>query len=101
MENQTCPTWNGDQICGLALILVERDFPSATEIYECPLGHRKHVALGDNEKRRCPTVVDRKECGLALIAVAREPENATQIYECPMGHRTYLPLQPESLDDGS
>jgi hypothetical protein len=99
MENQTCVTLVDNHPCGLALILVERDFHSATEIYECPLGHRKHVSLGENEKRRCPVFADGKECGLALIVVARESETATQICECPLGHRTYLPLEPQPAED--
>ena len=99
MENQTCVALVDNRPCGLALVLVERDFASETEIYECPLGHRKHVTLGETEKRRCPALVSGKECGLALMVVAREAETATQIYECPLGHRTYLPLEPEPADD--
>ena len=99
MENQTCVTLVDDHRCGLALVLVERDFASETEIYECPLGHRKHVSLGENEKRRCPALTHGKECGLALVVVARESETATQIYECPLGHRTYLPLEPQAIED--
>ena len=49
MENQTCSTSVDGKICGLALVLVERDFASETEIYECPLGHRKYVSLGEKE----------------------------------------------------
>jgi len=99
MENQTCPTSVDGKICGLALVLVERDFTSATEIYECPLGHRKYVSLGENENRRCPTLTDGRECGLKLIAVAREADTATEICECALGHRTYLPLEPQPSDD--
>jgi hypothetical protein len=99
MENQTCSTLIDNRPCGLALVLVDRDFASETEIYECPLGHRAYVALGESEKRRCPTLTDGKECGLTLIVVAREPETATEICECPLGHRTYRPLEPEPADD--
>jgi hypothetical protein len=99
MENQTCSTLVDKGPCGLALLLVERDFASETEIYECALGHRKYVALGENEKRRCPTLTDGKECGLALIVIAREPETATEICECPLGHRTYRALEPRPADD--
>ena len=99
MENQTCVTVVENHPCGLPLVLVERDFASETEIYECPLGHRRHVGLGASEKRRCPVFADGKECGLALIVVAREEETATQIYECPLGHRIYLPTEPKTIGD--
>jgi hypothetical protein len=99
MENRNCVTLVDNHPCGLALILVERDFASETEVYECPLGHRKNVNLGENEKRRGPVFADGKECGLALIVVARESETATQICECPLGHRTYLPVEPQPAED--
>lgn len=99
MENQTCVTLVDNHLCGLALVLVERDFASETEVYECPVGHRKNVNLGSSEKRFCPALTDGKECGLALVVVAREAETATQICECPLGHRTYLPLEPQPAED--
>lgn len=99
MKNQTCVTLVDNHPCGLPLVLVERDFASETEIYECPLGHRKRAGLGASENRRCPVFADGKECGLALIVVAREAETATQICECPLGHRTYLPVEPKLVND--
>lgn len=99
MENTRCPTLVDGKECGLVLLIVERDIDSETEIYECPLGHRKYVQLGEGNKRHCPALVHGKECGLELAVVAREPETATEIYECPLSHRTYVPLEPEIVED--
>ena len=99
MENVKCPTLVEGKLCGLALILVEQDIDTETEIYECTLGHRKHVMLGEMEKRVCPSLREDKPCGLDLIVIQREPENATQIYECALGHRTYAPIEPPVVED--
>ncbi|HEX9788013.1 MAG TPA: hypothetical protein VGB09_08300 [Candidatus Binatia bacterium] len=99
MENETCPALVDGKECGLALMLVEQDIDTETEVYECPLGHRKYLLLGASEKRICPTLVDGKTCGLALSVVEREAETATQIYECPRGHRTYVPIEPQLIED--
>lgn len=99
MDNETCSTVVDNRLCGLDLTLVDRDFAAETEIYECPLGHRTYVPLGEGEKRRCPVLTDGKACGLTLIVVAREPETSTEICECPLGHRAYLPLEPKPADD--
>lgn len=99
MENSKCPALVNGKECGLALVLVEQDIDTDTEVYECPLGHRKYVLLGEVQKRRCPALVDGKECGLALSVVERELETATEIYECPLGHRTYIPLEPNVVED--
>jgi hypothetical protein len=95
MENMKCPVLVNGKECGLALVLIEQDIDSETEIYECPLGHRKIVTLGETKKRRCTALVNGKECGLELVVVAREAETATGIYECPLSHRTYVPLEPD------
>jgi hypothetical protein len=47
MENQKCPVLVGSKACGLALSLVAREIESATEVYECPLGHRTEVPFGE------------------------------------------------------
>ena len=99
MENAKCPTLVEGKSCGLNLILVKQDIDSETEIYECPLGHRKYVLLGESEKRTCPTFTDGKPCGLALSVVQREPEAATEIYECALGHRIYVPIEPPAMED--
>jgi len=99
MEDTNCPTLVNGKECGLALILVERDIDTETEIYECPLGHRKYVQIGRTEKRVCAALSDGKPCGLALSVVQREPETATEVYECPLGHRTYVPIEPEVIED--
>ena len=98
MENRKCPALVDGKVCGLALILVKRELETETDVYECPLGHRKYVPLGEIEKRKCPALVDGKECGLAVTLVKRELETATGVYECPLGHRTYVPLEPEAAD---
>jgi hypothetical protein len=99
MENRTCPALVNGKECGLELILIEQDIDSETEIYECPLGHRKYLLLGEPEKRKCPVLANGKECGLALTVVEREAETATEVYECPLGHRTYVPLEPAVIDE--
>jgi hypothetical protein len=99
MENRICPSLVNGKECGLELTLVEQDFDTETEIYECPLGHRKYVLLGESEKRLCPALADGKQCRLPLSVVEREPETATEVYECPVGHRTYVPLEPEVIED--
>ncbi|HEY7716722.1 MAG TPA: hypothetical protein VIE90_19565 [Candidatus Binatia bacterium] len=99
MANQTCPTLVNGNLCGLALVLVEQDIDTETEIYECALGHRKYVLLGEIEKTTCPALVEGKACGLNLSVVERETETATEISECPMGHRIYVPLEPEAIDE--
>jgi hypothetical protein len=99
MVNTTCPALVNGKECGLAMILVEQDIDADTEVYECPLGHRKYVMLGEIEKRNCPTLVGSKPCGLALSVVERDPETATEIYECPLGHRTYVPIEPQLIED--
>jgi hypothetical protein len=45
MENRKCRVLVNGKQCGLALILVEREFETATAVYECPLGHRSYVPL--------------------------------------------------------
>jgi hypothetical protein len=72
MASKICPALVDGKGCGLALILVEQDIDTQTEVYECPLGHRKYVLLGEIEKRNCPTLVDSKPCGLALGVVERD-----------------------------
>jgi hypothetical protein len=99
MENVKCPTLVEGKLCGYNLILVEQDIESETEIYECPLGHRKYVLLGETEKRTCPAFSDGKPCGLALSLIQREPEAATEIYECVLGHRIYVPIEPPVVED--
>ena len=47
MENRKCPVLVGSKACGLALSLVAREIESATEVYECPLGHRTEVPFGE------------------------------------------------------
>jgi hypothetical protein len=99
MANQTCPALVDGKECGLALILVEQDIDTDTEVYECALGHRKYVLLGEIEKTNCPAIVDGRACRLRLSVVEREEETATEVYECPLGHRTYVPLEPQLIDD--
>jgi len=99
MENRQCPALVDGKVCGLALILVERELETAIDVYECPRGHHKYVLLGEIEKRKCPALVKGKECGLAVTLVEREIETATGVYECPLGHRTYVPLEPEAVDN--
>ena len=98
MENIKCPTLVNKKECGLALILTEQDLDTETEVYECALGHRKYVLIGETEKRICPTLKDGKPCGLALSSTKREPENATEIYECALGHRIYVPIEPQEIE---
>ena len=98
MENTKCVALVDNRQCGLDLVLVHQDIATETEIYECPLGHRKYVALGESAKRTCRTLTAGKECGLALILTDLDRETATDIYECPLGHRTYVPRETE--DDG-
>jgi hypothetical protein len=45
MESKKCPALVDARVCGLALILVDRDVETATGVYECPLGHRTYVPL--------------------------------------------------------
>jgi len=99
MTNKTCPALVDGKECGLTLVLVGQDIETEAETYECPLGHRNYVSLGEVEKRICQVLVEGKECGLALSVVEREVETATQIYECPLGHRTYVPVEPSVIDD--
>ena len=101
MENQKCPVLVGSKACGLALSLVAREIESATEVYECPLGHRTEVPFGELEKRKCAVLANDRECGLPLSVVERELETGTEIYECPLGHRTYVPLETEAPDNSS
>ena len=101
MEDRKCSTLVDSKECGQVLILVERELETETGVYECPLGHRTYVPLGEMEKKKCPSLVDGKECGLALILVEREPETGTEVYECPLDHRTYMPLEPAIADDDS
>jgi hypothetical protein len=98
MENIKCPTLVNKKECGLALILTEQDLDTETEVYECALGHRKYVLIGETEKRICPTLKDGKPCGLALSSTQRDPENATEIYECALGHRIYVPIEPQEIE---
>jgi hypothetical protein len=98
MEKRKCPVLVNGKECGLALTLVEREFETATAVYECPLGHRTHVLAGELGQRKCPVLVNGKECGLTLTLVEREFETATAVYECPLGHRSYVPLEPEAVD---
>lgn len=99
MENIKCPTIVNGEACGLALILTEQDLDTETEVYECALGHRKYVLIGESEKRACPALRDGKACGLDLSVIQREPENATEIYECALGHRSYVPIEPPVIED--
>lgn len=99
MENKTCPALVDDKDCGLTLVLVGQEIETETEVYECPLGHRSYVSLGEVERRTCQTLAEGKECGLSLSVVERDAETATQIYECPLGHRTYVPVEPQVIDD--
>lgn len=99
MNNEICPTPVDGKSCGLKLILTQQDLDTETEIYECPLGHRKYVLLGESEKRTCPTLSEGKACGLALTVIQREPEAATEIYECVLGHRTYVPIEPPPVEE--
>jgi len=98
MENIKCPMLVDGKECGLALILTEQDLDTETEVYECALGHRKYVLIGETEKRICPALRDGKPCGLALSIVQRDPENATEICECALGHRIYVPIEPEEIE---
>jgi hypothetical protein len=98
MEKRKCPVLVNGKECGHALTLVERELETATAVYECPLGHRTQVLLGELGQRKCRALVNGKECGLALTLVERELETATAVYECPLGHRTYVPLEPEAAD---
>ena len=99
MPNTTCPALVGDKQCGLTLVLVGQDIETETEVYECPLGHRNYVSLGELERKTCQTLVEGKECGLALSVVEREAETATKVYECALGHRTYVPVEPPAIDE--
>jgi hypothetical protein len=101
MEITKCPTLVDGKECGLDLVLVDQDVDTETEIYECPLGHRRYVAIGESAKRKCRSISADKECGLPLSLVHREPETATEIYECPLGHRTYAPRERDDLDEPS
>lgn len=99
MEAQICPTLVNGKICGLELLLVEQDTDSEIEVYECPLGHRKTVLLGEIEKKKCPALASGKACGLALFVVQRDHDTGTEIYECPLGHRTYVPIEAYATED--
>ena len=98
MENIKCPMIVNGQTCGLALILTEQDLDTETEVYECALGHRKYVLIGETEKRICPVLHQGKACGLDLRIIQREPESATEIFECALGHRSYVPIEPEEIE---
>jgi len=99
MQNRKCSALIDSKDCGLELSLIEQDIDTETEVFECPLGHRKYVPLGETEKRQCPALSDGKECGLALSVVQRDHDTATEIYECPLGHRSYAPIEPEAIED--
>lgn len=99
MEQRKCPALVDDHECGLVLTLVERDIETATEIYECPLGHRTEVPLGEAEKRKCAVLTNDHECGLELNLVQRDIEHATEIFECPLGHRSYIPIETPVEDE--
>jgi peptide subunit release factor 1 (eRF1) len=101
MENTRCPAVVDGKECRLDLLLVEQDLDAETEIYECPLGHRKYVQFGEHKKKRCTALVNGKECGLELTVVNRETETATEVYECPLGHRAYVPVEPNVVEDSS
>src|SRR6266576_1842558 len=46
--------------CGLALSIIAKEIETATEIYECPLGHRTYVSLAPREPPRiCRESVNR------------------------------------------
>jgi hypothetical protein len=45
IEKRKCSTLVNDKACNLALSVTGRDLDAATEIYECPLGHRTYVPL--------------------------------------------------------
>lgn len=98
MKDQKCLALVDGKECGLALVLVEQDLDNETEIYECPLGHRKDVLLGETMKRKCSSLIDGKECGLALSVIDRDLDSATEVSECPLGHRTYVPTEPEVIE---
>ncbi len=99
MENRKCPMLVNGKECGLALSLVEREVENATEIYECPLGHRAEVPFGEAETRSCAVLANERECGLPLSLIQRDLEAGTEIHECPLGHRTYLSIEPPVEDE--
>ncbi|MGE5220052.1 MAG: hypothetical protein ACM3SP_23865 [Chloroflexota bacterium] len=101
MGNSKCAALVEGKACGLDLMLIEQDIDSETEIYECPLGHRKYLMLGEMVRGNCPALVDGKACGLALNSVEQDHETATEIYECALGHRIYAPMEPEAFEDSS
>ncbi|HVO95865.1 MAG TPA: hypothetical protein VMT22_23625 [Terriglobales bacterium] len=96
---ETCPTLVDGKVCGLQLLLVEQDIDTEIEVYECPLGHRKSVLLGEVEKKTCLAFNGGKACGLALIVVQRDQDTGTEIYECSLGHRTYVPIEATVSED--
>lgn len=73
MEDTVCPMLVNGKKCGLALILIEQDLDTETEVYECALGHRKYVLIGEMEKRICSALNNSNPCGLALSATQRDP----------------------------
>lgn len=101
MGNSKCATLVDGKSCGLELALIDQDIDSELEIYECPLGHRKHLLLGEMIKGHCPGLVAGKACGLALNLVEQDHETATEIYECALGHRIYAPMEPEAFENSS
>lgn len=99
MENRKCSMLVEGKECGLTLSLVEREIENATEIYECPLGHRTEVPFGEAEKRKCAVLANDHECGLPLSLVQRDLETGTEIHECALGHRTYISLETPAEDE--
>lgn len=99
MDNRKCSALVDGKNCGFELVLIDQDIDTETEVFECSLGHRKYVPLGETEKRKCSALNGDKECGLALSVVQRDHDSATEIYECPLGHRAYAPIEPEVIED--
>ena len=96
MENRSCSALVDGKDCGLEVTLIHQDIDTETEVFECPLGHRKYIPLGETEKRKCSALSDGKD-GLALSVVQRDHDTATEIYECPLGHRSYVPSNRKLL----
>ena len=45
IDKRKCPAPIDGKACGLALTVIEREIETATEVYECPLGHRTYVPM--------------------------------------------------------
>jgi len=99
MQNTKCPALVNGKQCGLDLALADQDTATETEVYECSLGHRKYVPLGESTKRTCRSLNEGKDCGLAIVLIDRDRESATEIYECPLGHKTYVRRESDDVDE--